>query len=463
MKHQSAALQLSCLALAVSTIADAHILGFDTTDELVLRPATGTSKTSSCLKFCINHVARTNEGLCDHTTKVGCICSSPRPNVVRNQVVSCMRNCPSMEPNDIYLGIIAYNDICKSFLNEQNSQSADMAIEAFSVDNVEFHVRGGVDFNLAQLKQKRQEQLPDPEAPGSDPAETLTTEYPTTTPIIYDYGSPINGYPETTTGEPRITTPITYDYNAPINGYPKITTSTSEIPTIFEDNSPPALGTPQTGTPIPTTTTTGETRIATPITYDYNAPINGYPKITTSTSEIPTIFEDNSPPALGTPQTGTPIPTTTTTGETRIATPITYDYNSPINGYPKITTSTSELPTIFEDNSPHALGTPKTTNTENPGTSTPGTPTPSSEGGAGSNTNSHEGTATHTTSGGSGGEHTGTRGTVTGTHTFSTVATGGTNSTQPPIIPIDNGANLMTPVSISMLLIAASFVFSMSG
>ncbi|KAF5115262.1 hypothetical protein DV454_002412 [Geotrichum candidum] len=452
-----------------------------------------------------------------------------------------------------------------------------MAIEAFSVDNVEFHVRGGVDFNLAQLKQKRQEQLPDLEAPGSDPAETLTTEYPTTTPIIYDYGSPINGYPETTTGEPRITTPITYDYNAPINGYPKITTSTSEIPTIFEDNSPPALGTPQTGTPTPTTTTTGETRIATPITYDYNAPINGYPKITTSTSEIPTIFEDNSPPALGTPQTGTPtptttttgetriatpitydynapingypkittstseiptifednsppalgtpqtgtptptttttgetriatpitydynapingypkittstseiptifednsppalgtpqtgtpIPTTTTTGETRIATPITYDYNSPINGYPKITTSTSELPTIFEDNSPHALGTPKTTNTENPGTPTPGTPTPSSEGGAGSKTNSHEGTATHTTSGGSGGEHTGTRGTVTGTHTFSTVATGGTNSTQPPIIPIDNGANLMTPVSISMLLIAASFVFSMSG
>ncbi|CDO51817.1 Hypothetical protein, no similarity [Geotrichum candidum] len=406
MKHQSAALQLSCLALAVSTIADAHILGFDTTDELVLRPATGTSKTSSCLKFCINHVARTNEGLCDHTTKIGCICSSPRPNVVRNQVFSCMRNCPSMEPNDIYLGIIAYNDICKSFLNEQNSQSADMAIEAFSVDNVEFHVRGGVDFNLAQLKQKRQEQLPDLEAPGSDPAETLTTEYPTTTPIIYDYGSPINGYPETTTGEPRITTPITYDYNAPINGYPKITTSTSEIPTIFEDNSPPALGTPQTGTPIPTTTTTGETRIATPITYDYN---------------------------------------------------------SPINGYPKITTSTSELPTIFEDNSPHALGTPKTTNTENPGTPTPGTPTPSSEGGAGSKTNSHEGTATHTTSGGSGGEHTGTRGTVTGTHTFSTVATGGTNSTQPPIIPIDNGANLMTPVSISMLLIAASFVFSMSG
>ena len=57
-------------------------------------------------------------------------------------------------------------------------------------------MRGGVDFNLAQLKQKRQEQLPDLEAPGSDPAETLTTEYPTTTPIIYDYGFLLMGIPK---------------------------------------------------------------------------------------------------------------------------------------------------------------------------------------------------------------------------------------------------------------------------
>ena len=214
-------------------------------------------------------------------------------------------------------------------------------------------------------------------------------------------------------------------------------------------------------------TTTSETRIATPITYDYNAPINGYPKITTSTStsEIPAIYEDNSPLIHGTPKTGDPTSTTTTTttGETHIATPITYDYGSPINGYPKITTSTSEIPAIYEDNSPLVQATPKFTKSENPGTPTPGTPTPISEGGAGSNTISHEGTATHTTSGGNGGEHTGTRGTVTGTYTFSTVATSGNNSTQPPIIPINNGANLMTPVSISMLLIAASFVFSMSG
>ena len=121
MKHQAVVLQLTSLALAVSGVADARILGFDTSGEIVLTSVTGLSRTSTCLKSCINHVARVNEGLCDHTTKVGCICSSPRPNVVRSQVVSCMQNCPSVEPKDVYLGIIAYNDICKSLLNEQNS------------------------------------------------------------------------------------------------------------------------------------------------------------------------------------------------------------------------------------------------------------------------------------------------------------------------------------------------------
>mgnify|MGYP007027255149 CR=1 FL=1 len=143
MKHQAVVLQLTSLALAVSGVADARILGFDNSDEFILIPTTGSSKTSACLKSCISHVAHINEGLCDHTTKVGCICSSPHPNIIRNQVVSCMRNCPSMEPNDIYLGIIAYNDICKSLLNEQNTQSGDMAIEAFNIDNVERHVRAG--------------------------------------------------------------------------------------------------------------------------------------------------------------------------------------------------------------------------------------------------------------------------------------------------------------------------------
>jgi len=137
------------VALAVSGLAEAHILGFDNSGEIVLTPVAGPSKTSACLKSCINHVARVNEGLCNDTTKAGCICSSPHSNIVRNQVVSCLQNCPSMEPRDVYLGAIVYGNICKSSLNKQNSPSGDMAIEGLSMDNVERHVRAELDFNLA--------------------------------------------------------------------------------------------------------------------------------------------------------------------------------------------------------------------------------------------------------------------------------------------------------------------------
>lgn len=142
-------LQLSCVALAVSGLAEAHILGFDNSGEIVLTPVSGSSKTSACLKSCINHVARVNEGLCNDTTNLGCICSSPHSNIVRNQVVSCLQNCPSMELRDVYLEAIVYGNICKSSLNKQNSPSGDMAIEGLSMDNIERHVRAGLDFNLA--------------------------------------------------------------------------------------------------------------------------------------------------------------------------------------------------------------------------------------------------------------------------------------------------------------------------
>ena len=168
--------------------------------DLVLTPASESSRTSTCLKSCINHVARINEGLCDHTTKVGCICSSPRPNVVRNQVVSCMQNCPSVEPKDVYLGVIAYNDICKSLLNEQNSQSGDVAIEAFNIDNVEHHVRAGEEFNLSQLKKKRQDP-PNPESPGPDP------EVPTTTSMEIIGSTPPGNTSGGTTAPPIDSTP----------------------------------------------------------------------------------------------------------------------------------------------------------------------------------------------------------------------------------------------------------------
>ena len=346
MKPQAVVLQLSCVALAVSGIADARILGFDNSDEFILIPTTGSSKTSACLKSCISHVAHINEGLCDHTTKVGCICSSPHPNVVRNQVVSCMQNCPSMESKDVYLAIIAYNEICKSVLTKQNSPSSDMAIGAFSIDNVERYLYIGQDINFAQLKKKRQEAPPPGEIPPIPPSDPPDPDPQDPDPQDPDPQNPDPQDPDPQDPDPQDPDPQDPDPQDP-------------------DPQDPDPQDPDPQDPDP----------------QDPDPQNPNP-------------QDPDPQDPGTPTPGTPTPGTPTPG------------------------------------------------TPTPGTPTPGTPTRGPASSAGS-TDGKE--------------------TASGSHTFSTVTTSRPSGTQAPIVPINNNASLMAPISISMLLIATSFVFLMSG
>ena len=306
MKPQAAVLQLSFVALAVSGIAEAHILGFDTSGELVLTPVAGSSKTAACLKSCINHVARVNEGLCDDTTKIGCICSSPHPNIIRNQVVSCLQNCPSMEPRDVYLGTIVYDNICKSSLNKQNTPSGDMAIEGLSMDNVERHVRAGLDFNLAQLKQKRQEanspssEPPTPEPPTPEPPtpEPPTPEPPTPEPPTPEPPTPEPPTPEPPTPEPPTPEPPTPEPPTPEPPTPE--PPTPEPPT--PEPPTPEPPTPEPPTPEPPTPEPPTPEPPTPTPPTPPTPTPPTPKTPTPKTPTP------KTPTPKTPTPGTPTP-----------------------------------------------------------------------------------------------------------------------------------------------------------
>ena len=396
MKPQAVVLQLSCVALAVSGIADARILGFDNSDEFILIPTTGSSKTSACLKSCISHVAHINEGLCDHTTKVGCICSSPHPNVVRNQVVSCMQNCPSMESKDVYLAIIAYNEICKSVLTKQNSPSSDMAIGAFSIDNVERYLYIGQDINFAQLKKKRQEAPPPGEIPPIPPSDPPDPDPQDPDPQDPDPQNPDPQDPDPQVPDPQNPDPQDPDPQNPDpqNPDPQEPDPQDPDPQDPDPQDPdPQDPDPQDPDPQDTDPQDPDPQNPDPQDPDPQDPDPQDPDPQDPDPQNPNP-QDPDPQDPGTPTPGTPTPGTPTPG------------------------------------------------TPTPGTPTPGTPTRGPASSAGS---------------------TGGKETASGSHTFSTVTTSRPSGTQAPIVPINNNASLMAPISISMLLIATSFVFLMSG
>ena len=89
-----------------------------------------------------------------------------------------------------------------------------MAIEGLSMDNVERHVRAGLDFNLAQLKHKRQEASsppsdpPTPSPPGiSTPPTPSPPGISTPTPLKPSTPTPTSPKPSTPT--PKTPTPST--------------------------------------------------------------------------------------------------------------------------------------------------------------------------------------------------------------------------------------------------------------